>query len=386
MKSVPFLDIHAGYVELRKEIDDAISSVLNGGSYILGDEVRRFELGWAEYCDVGYCLGVGNGYDALYLALLAAGVGEGDEVLVPSNTFIATWMAVHSVGATIVPVEPDPRTHVIDAGAVAPLISRRTRAIIPVHLYGHPVDLDPIRELAQNRSIVIIEDAAQAHGAKYRGSRIGGDSDMVAWSFYPGKNLGAFGDAGAVTTNSQEYASKLEYLRNYGSVAKYSSVFPGVNSRLDEVQAAVLSVKLRCLDDWNSRRAFVAENYTNVIQESATSGSVKKSSPRNLDASVKITSWPTVATWAESAWHLYVVRTTNRLGLAEFFHSAGISTGIHYPIPPHRQEAFKAFASRSLPIADELSRSVVSLPIGPHLSKGQMARVSEALAAIPIET
>lgn len=382
--TVPFLDVNAGYNELKFEIDDAVQTVMSRGNYILGDEVLRFESKWAKFCNADHCVAVGNGYDALYLALLAAGVGHGDEVIVPSNTFIATWMAVRSVGATIVPVEPDPISHLIDASKVAPAITSSTRAIIPVHLYGHPVDLFPIMDLVAGRSIVVIEDAAQAHGAYYRGGLIGKHGDMVAWSFYPGKNLGAFGDAGGVTTNSADYALKIARHRNYGFEAKNSSRLFGVNSRMDELQAATLSVKLEVLERWNARRAEIASIYLATIEAGRDGVHLKTSPRRSSRLGFGITAWPSVAHWAEPAWHLFVVQTDDRPAMAKFLKNQGVEFGVHYPIPPHRQRAFSSFERKALPIADVLANRVISLPIGPHLSAAQTEKVNDVLSQIPV--
>ena len=256
--TVPFLDLQAGYLELKEEIDAAVARVLQSGWYILGPEVSAFEEEFASYCGADHCIGVGNGLEALHLALLAMGIGPGHEVIVASNTFIATWLAVSMAGAVPVPVEPDPATHNLDPGRMEAAITERTKAILPTHLYGQPADLDPILDIARRHGLKVLEDAAQAHGARYKGKRVGGHGDAVAWSFYPGKNLGAFGDGGAVTTNDADLASRIRTLGNYGSREKYVNEVRGFNSRLDPLQAAVLSVKLRYLDEWNARRRAVA--------------------------------------------------------------------------------------------------------------------------------
>ena len=358
--AIPFLDVRAGYLELQDEIDGAISRVLASGRYILGPEVEAFEDQFASYCGAKHGIGVGNGLDALHLALLAAGIGPGDEVIVASNTFIATWLAVTYAGAVPVPVEPYPATHNLDPARIEAAITERTRAILPTHLYGQPADLDPMLELAKRHRFRLIEDAAQAHGARYKGERVGGHGDAVAWSFYPGKNLGALGDGGAVTTNDPEIAERVRMLANYGSREKYVHELRGFNSRLDPVQAAVLSVKLRHLDAWNERRAAIAELYSAELGGSG----------------LKL---PAVPDWADPAWHLYVVDFEARDDLAAELRAAGIETLIHYPIPPHRQAAYKDFASANLPIADRLAGRVLSLPIGPHLSTQDAERVVEAV-------
>jgi dTDP-4-amino-4,6-dideoxygalactose transaminase len=359
--TVPFLDLHAAYLELRTEIDSAVARVLQSGHYIGGPEVERFEADFARYCEAAECIGVGNGLDALRLVLQAMDIGAGDEVIVPSNTFIATWLAVAQVGAVPVPVEPDPATFNIDPARIEAAITVRTRAIIPVHLYGQPADLDPILSLARRHGLRVIEDAAQAQGARHRGRRIGAHGDAVCWSFYPGKNLGALGDAGAVTTDDTDLAGRLRMLRNYGSRAKYVHEMAGVNSRLDPLQAAVLGVKLAHLDEWNARRRAIAAGYLAALPARALV-------------------LPTVPQWAEPAWHLFVVRHPDRDALHRRLAQIGVGTLIHYPVAPHRQGAFAAMAGLSLPISERLHREVLSLPIGPHMGAAQAARVIEAVA------
>ena len=357
---VPFLDVLAGYQELRSEIDEAVARVLTSGRYILGPEVQAFEEAFAAYCAADHCVGVGNGLDALHLALLAVGVQPGDEVIVASNTFIATWLAVSYAGAVPVPVDPD-EFHNLDASKVEAAITRRTRAILPTHLYGQPADLDALLDVARRHGLKLVEDAAQAHGAEYKGRRVGGHGDAVAWSFYPGKNLGALGDGGAVTTNDPDVAEQVRLLGNYGSSAKYVHDLRGFNSRLDPVQAAILSVKLRHLDAWNARRAQIAEFYSDALKGTAVQT-------------------PLVPEWAKASWHLYVVQSDERDRLAEDLRADGVETLIHYPIPPHRQKAY-ADAGLDLPIADRLASRILSLPIGPHLSHDQAERVAAAASS-----
>lgn len=362
--NVPFLDLHAAYLELKDEIDAAIARVLESGWYILGPEVEAFETEWADYCGARFAVGVGNGLDALTLALRALEVGPGDEVIVPSNTYIATWLAVSAVGARPVPVEPDLDTYTIDSAGIEAALTPATKAILPVHLYGHPADLDPILALAQQQGLFVVEDAAQAHGARYRGRRIGAHGDAVCWSFYPGKNLGALGDAGAVTTNREDVAERLRLLRNYGSRVKYVNEVKGVNSRLDPLQAAVLRVKLRHLDEWNGRRRKLASFYTQRLGSSGVQ-------------------LPQVAPWAESAWHVYVIRSAQREALQRRLTEAGIGTLVHYPIPPHRQKAYaeEGFAETVFPLASRLAQEILSLPMGPHVARGQAQRVVEQIMA-----
>jgi len=307
-------------------------------------------------------VGVGNGLDALHLALRALGVGQGDEVLVPSNTYIATWLAVSYAGAVPVPVEPDERTYNIDPEKLEAAITDRTRAIIPVHLYGQPADMDPILEVARKHNLWVLEDAAQAHGACYKGKRVGGLGDIAGWSFYPGKNLGAFGDGGAVTTNNDELADRVRVLRNYGSRTKYFNEVRGFNSRLDEIQAAVLRVKLKHLDEWNRRRRHIAELYR-----------------RELEGCDLIL--PYVPEWAEPAYHLFVVRSGQRDALQQYLETQGIGTLIHYPVPPHLQQAYCeiGLAAGTLPISERIHQEVLSLPIGPHVTEAQVETVTRAV-------
>jgi len=358
--TIPFLDVRAGYVELRTEIDLAIARVLESGVYILGDEVRAFEHEFASYCGAAHCVGLGNGLEALRFALMALNVGPGDEVIVPSNTYIATWLAVAQVGATPVPVEPD-ATHNLDPTLVERAITQRTRVVLPVHLYGQPADLDPILSIARRHGLRVLEDAAQAHGARYHGRRVGAHGDVVAWSFYPGKNLGALGDAGAITTNDRDIANHIRLLGNYGSPQKYVHEIAGANSRIDPIQAAVLRVKLTHLDDWNTRRSAIAAHYLEALRDT----------PLIL---------PTVAAGVNPAWHLFVVRSGRRDALQHALTEGGIGTLVHYPKPPHLQGAFASLGLRSgtFPIAECLANEVLSLPIGPHLQPDHVSAIIEA--------
>ncbi|MCW5701097.1 MAG: DegT/DnrJ/EryC1/StrS family aminotransferase [Bradyrhizobium sp.] len=356
--NVPFLDLRAAYLELKPAIDAAITRVLESGSYILGAEVEAFESEFAAYCEATHCVGVANGLDALTLALRALDVGPGDEVIVPSNTYIATWLAVSAVGATPVSVEPDAATHNIDPARIEAAITSRTKAILPVHLYGQPADLDPVLAIAQAHDLALVEDAAQAHGARYKGRRIGAHGDIVCWSFYPGKNLGAMGDAGAITTNRDDLADRIRVLRNYGSREKYVNEVQGVNSRLDPIQAAILRTKLPHLDDWTARRRAVAARYDGGL---ATAG----------------IALPHVPEWADPVWHLYVVRSPERDKLQARLASAGVGTLIHYPIPPHMQAAYAGMeiVRGALPLAERLAREVLSLPLSPYLTLEQQDAV-----------
>src|SRR5262245_46017336 len=266
-EQVPFLDLKDTYLEIKDELDAAYQRVMNSGWYILGEEVTAFEKEFAEYCGARHCVGVGNGLEALQLILRAMGIGPGDEVIVPANTYIATWLAVSNAGATVVPVEPDERTFNLDPELIKAAITPKTKAILPVHLYGQPADMDPINEIARRRGLRVIEDAAQAHGACYRNRRAGSLGDAAGWSFYPTKNLGAYGDAGAVTTDDDALADRVRLLRNYGSVSKYYNEEKGINSRLDELQAAFLRVRLKYLAEWNRRRGRIAARYLEELRE-----------------------------------------------------------------------------------------------------------------------
>jgi dTDP-4-amino-4,6-dideoxygalactose transaminase len=361
--NVPFLDLGAAYREIQSEIDESVHRVLSSGYYILGPEVEAFEKEFAEYCTVNETVSVANGLDALHLALLAVGIEPGDEVIVPSNTFIATWLAVSKCGAIPVPVEPNGSTNNIEAAEIKAAITTKTKAIIPVHLYGQPCDLDPILALAKEHRLVVVEDAAQAHGACYKGKRIGGHGDVAAWSFYPGKNLGALGDGGAITTNNSEIAERVRMLRNYGSKIKYVHELQGVNSRLDPLQAAVLRVKLKHLDQWNTRRKAIAEYYRTRLT--------------CIDLEV-----PHVPIWCDPVWHLFVVKSACRDSLQQHFGSAGIGTLIHYPIPPHKQQAYEQlFQGSSFPIAERLASECLSLPIGPHMNQASIDLIDHTLSS-----
>lgn len=349
---IPFLDLKATYNELKTDIDAAIRRVLDSGWYILGEEVERFEQAYAAYCESAFCVGVANGLDALHLALVALDVGPGDEVIVPSNTYIATWLAVSQCGATPVPVEPNPDTYNIDPNLIERAITTRTKVILPVHLYGQPCDMDPILAVARKYGLKVLEDGAQAHGAKYKGKKIGSHGDMVAWSFYPGKNLGAFGDGGAITSNDPHLVERLRMMRNYGSKIKYVNEIRGFNSRLDPIQAAVLNVKLAVLDEWNARRVAIAEIYDAGLKGSGLTT-------------------PKQPAWGGAAWHLYVVLSKQRSTLQKVLGDAGVGTLIHYPIPPHVQQAYSdcGYTTGDFPIAERIADSCLSLPIGPHLSR-----------------
>lgn len=362
MQTVPFLDLHAAYLELRTGLDAAAQQVLASGWYVLGAEVEAFEREFAAYCEVEHCVGVGNGLEALHLILRAYGIGPGDEVIVPANTYIATWLAVSYAGAKPIPVEPDVRTYNLDPTLVEAALTPATKAILPVHLYGQPADLDPIKAVAARYGLKVIEDAAQAHGARYHGRRVGGLGDAAGFSFYPGKNLGALGDGGAVVTNDADLAERVRVLRNYGSRVKYHNEVQGFNSRLDELQAALLRVKLPVLDEWNARRRVAAARYLNKL------------AGRDLTL-------PFVPDWAEPVWHLFVVRHPQRDELQQRLQQAGIGTMIHYPIPPHLQPAYAelGYGAGAFPISEAIHREVLSLPMGPQLTEAQQQSVVSVL-------
>ena len=371
--NIPFLDLGAAYRELQSAIDAALARTLASGCYIGGPEVEAFESEFSSYCGTTHAVGVANGLDALHLALRAMGVGPGDEVIVPSNTYIATWLAVSQCRAAPVPVEPDARTYNIDPARIEAAITPRTKVILPVHLYGQPADMDPILAIARKHGLRVLEDAAQAHGARYKGKRLGVHGDAVAWSFYPGKNLGAMGDGGAVTTNNEQIADRIRVLRNYGSRVKYVNEVQGYNSRLDPLQAAILRVKLAHLDEWNARRKAIALRYTAELA-SVIASEARQSIPFPITL-------PHVPDWADPVWHLFVVQHPQRDALHKALAEAGIGTLIHYPIPPHLQQAYVSagYLQGQFPIAEKIANQCLSLPIGPHLSEAGVAAVMVAL-------
>lgn len=360
--TIPLVDLAAAHRELAAEIDAAVARVIASGWYIGGPEVAAFEEAYADYCGADHCVGVGNGLDALHLALRAMDVGPGDEVVLASNSYIATLLAVSMVGASPVLVEPDPATHNLDPTRIEAAITERTRVLLPTHLYGQPADLEPMLELARKHGLKLLEDAAQAHGARYKSRPLGAHGNAVAWSFYPTKNLGAMGDAGAVTTNDLEIARRVRLMGNYGSSKRYVADVKGVNSRLDPLQAAILAVKLRHLDDWNDRRRAIAAVYADALADSSISP-------------------PAVPEWADPVWHLYVIQAPERDRIAARLAEIGIQTLIHYPILPHLQQAYAdlELAKGSYPIAERLADTVLSLPIGPHLSRDDAQEVAAAV-------
>ena len=359
---IPFLDLQRINARSRQAFHDALDRVLDSGRFILGPECESFENEYATYCGVKHCVGVASGLDALHLILRALDIGPGDEVIVPSNTFIATWLAVSHAGAVPVPVEPDERTFNLDPTKIVAAITPRTKAIIPVHLYGLVSDFSDIAALARERGIKVIEDAAQAHGARYEGRKAGSLGDAAAFSFYPGKNLGAIGDAGAITTNNDALAHAVRRLGNYGSSRKYAHDAVGFNSRLDEIQAAFLRVKLRGLDQDNARRRILAARYIAALKDTALV-------------------LPAVADASSHVWHLFVVRSRHRDRLQQYLRDFGIDTLIHYPTPPHAQRAYRGSkrATERLPLCERLSAEVLSLPIGPTMSEADIDSIVEVV-------
>jgi dTDP-4-amino-4,6-dideoxygalactose transaminase len=358
---IPFLDLAALHAPLASEMEAAYRRVASASHFILGPELEAFENEFAVYCSARHCIGTGNGLDALTLTLIAAGIAPGDEVIVPAQTFIATWMAVSHAGATPVPVDIAPVSHNIDPGQLAAAITPRTRAIIPVHLFGRPADMAAINAIAQRHGLFVLEDAAQAHGAGYQGKRAGQLGNAAAFSFYPGKNLGALGDGGAVTTNDDALAERLRGLRNYGSPRKYHHPEIGFNSRLDELQAAFLRVKLPHLDGWNARRDAIAAQYAAAL------GGLPLVLPLLADGTY------------QPVWHQYVVTTPQRDRLQAILAGQDIATMVHYPLPPHRQPAYRELADRSFPAAETLAASCLSLPICPTQTTADAERIAAAI-------
>jgi dTDP-4-amino-4,6-dideoxygalactose transaminase len=360
--NVPFVDLKTQHQSISDEIDSAIADILNNTSFILGEAVRTFEKDFAQYCGVQYAIGVDSGTSAIELALRAYDIGAGDEVITVANTFIATALAISYTGAIPVLIDIDPQTYNMDIGTLEKAITKRTKAIIPVHLYGQPADMDPILEIAQQHELIVIEDACQAHGAKYKGKRVGSLGHAAAFSFYPAKNLGAYGDGGMVITNDEAVASLIQKFRDYGQSEKYHHVIKGYNRRLDALQAAVLRVKLKYLDKWNAARRRHAKQYSEL-----------------LDQSWVILPWE--ADYAESVYHLYVIRVKNRDDLRKYLHDKGVSTGIHYPVPIHLQPAYwdLGYEKGSFPITEEYANQILSLPMYAELKNKQIEVVTETI-------
>lgn len=363
--NVPFLNLNAEYQEIKQEMQDAFNQVMDTSTYILGPQLASFENLFASYCDVKHAIGVGNGLDALILILRGMNIGPGDEVIVPSHTFIATWLAVSYSGATPVPVEVNSDTYNLDETLIEKAITPKTKAILVVHLYGHPANMDPINLIAKKYGLKVIEDAAQAHGAYYKGIKVGNLADAAGFSFYPTKNLGAIGDGGAITTNDDELANRLRLLRNYGSPVKYVHDIIGTNSRLDELQAAFLKVKLKKLDEWNSKRKKIANYYL-----------------KNLShiESIKL---PQVTPWADPVWHLFVIECEERDAFMNELKKAGIATLIHYPTPPHLSRAYpRSFNTDNFKNTERIAQKILSLPLWPQMKQYETDYVIETLKKI----
>lgn len=350
-REVQFLNMRSHYLELKDTLDAAYARVMGSGWYILGEEVEAFEREFAAYVGTRHCVGVGNGLEALQLILMGYGIGAGDEVIVPANTYIASWLAVSYTGATPVPVEPNPETYNIDPARIEAALTPRTKAIMPVHLYGQPAEMEIIWGVAERYGLKIIEDAAQTHGGWYRGRMAGNLGHAAGFSFYPTKNLGAFGDAGAVTTNDDELADKVRVLRNYGSRQKYYNEVKGHNSRLDPLQAAFLCVKLKHLDEWNARRDRIARHYLERLRLAPELG------------------LPRFPADVIPVWHLFVVSHPERDRLQAYLKEQGIGTMIHYPVPPHLSDAYRdlGYQANDFPLTEEMANTFLSIPIGPHL-------------------
>ena len=359
---ISFLDLKAVNEQYITEIEKVLHKVIKSGWYILGTEVDLFEKEFAEYCGTDHCIGVANGLDALTIILKAYGIGEGDEVIVPSNTYIASVLSVSANGADPILVEPDIASYNIDPKKIEEKITSRTKAILAVHLYGQSADMNAINQIAEKYNLKVIEDAAQAHGATYTGKRTGNLGNAAGFSFYPGKNLGALGDAGAITTNDGQLAEKIRALRNYGSHVKYENLYKGVNSRLDEIQAAILRIKLKELDRENERRREIATYYLNHINNSKII--LPKIVNRDLSSHV---------------WHLFVVRTKEREKLQSYLKEKGIQTLIHYPVPPHKQQAYKEWSNLSYPISEQIHNEELSLPISPVQSIETTRKIVEVI-------
>ena len=359
---IKFLDLEKVNNRFREEIDGRIKTILDKGWYLQGDENKLFEKHFAEYCGVKHCIGCANGLDALNLIIRAYGFGIGDEIIVPANTYIASILAISENGCTPVLVEPDIKTYNINPDLIEEKITGRTKAIMVVHLYGQAVQMDKIWGLAKKYNLKVIEDSAQAHGAFYNGKRTGNLGDASGFSFYPGKNLGCMGDGGCVTTNDDELAVKVRAIANYGSDRKYHHIYKGVNSRLDEIQAAVLDVKLEYLDKDNNRRREIAKYYRENIKNPAII------LPETYDKNAHV-------------WHIFAIRTDKRDELQKYLEENGIQTNIHYPTPPHKQGAYKEWENECYPISEKIHREVLSLPMSPVLTDDEVKKVVEVINA-----
>jgi dTDP-4-amino-4,6-dideoxygalactose transaminase len=363
--SVPYLDLKAQYRSIKPEIDAAIGRVLESCQFVLGPEVSDFEKAFATYCGASECIALNSGTSALHLALLAAGVGPGDEVVTTPFTFVASVAAILYIGARPVLVDIDPRSFTVDPSKIEPLITPRTKVLLPVHLYGQPADMDPIMEIARRHKLVVIEDAAQAHGAQYKGRAVGSIGHMACFSFYPGKNLGAYGEGGAVTTNNSEYARTIRMLRDWGQDRKYHHLLRGYNYRMEGFQGAILGVKLRHLEQWTEARRSLVQHYNRLL----------------VDCELRL---PTEMSWARHVYHVYTVRSKERDRLQKSLVEDGIQTGIHYPIPVHLQPAYAnlGYEQGSFPEAEAAAKQVLSLPLYPELSLQAVSQVGEAVKKV----
>jgi dTDP-4-amino-4,6-dideoxygalactose transaminase len=359
---IPFVDLKAQYLSIKDEIDDAVLKVLDSTQFILGKEVAAFEEEFAAYCDADYGIAVNTGTSALHLALLAAGIGPGDEVITVPFTFVATVAAIYYTGATPVFVDIDPVSYTINVAQIEKVITERTKAILPVHLYGQPADMEPILQIAHRYGLTVIEDAAQAHRAEYKGHRVGSIGDIGCFSFYPGKNLGAYGEGGIVVTNNPEYARTIRMLRDWGQERKYHHILKGYNYRMDGIQGAILRVKLRYLDKWTDARRAYAALYDQLL----------------ADAGVAT---PTVMPYSHHVYHVYAVRSQQRDVLQQKLHEQDIQTGIHYPIPVHLLPAYSdlGYQTGDFPVAELVANEELSLPLCAELSEAQIRTVSESV-------
>ena len=363
---IKFLELHKINERYRDEIDSRIKKVLDCGWYLQGEENKVFSKHFAEFCGVKYCIGVANGLDALNLIIKAYGFKDDDEIIVPANTYIASILAITQNGCTPVLIEPDIKTYNINPDLIERKITTKTKAIMVVHLYGQAVQMQKILELAKKYNLKIIEDAAQAHGALYQSKRTGALGDAAGFSFYPGKNLGCLGDGGCVTTNDEELAQRIKAIANYGSDKKYHHIYKGINSRLDEIQAAVLDVKLKYLDNDNQRRREIAQYYCENIRNAEII------LPYNREEKP-------IKDYLSHVWHIFAIRTQNRDKLQQYLEENGIQTNIHYPTPPHKQEAYKEWADLSLPVTEEIHRTILSLPMSPVLTDNEVEKIVEIL-------
>ena len=364
---IHFVDLKGQYATIRDEINEAVQRVLDSCTFILGPEVRAFEQEFARYCEAEHCVGVSSGLDALKCALIVAGIGPGDEVVVPANTYIATALAVSAVGAVPRLVDCEDEYFNIDPEAIAGAINEKTKAILPVHLYGQPADMDPILAVAGKKGLLVIEDAAQAHGARYKGKRAGTIGDIGCFSFYPGKNLGAYGDGGAVVTNNEKYVEAVRLLRDYGQAKKHHHVMKGQSLRLDGIQAAVLRVKLKRLEGWNEARRRNAAAYGEHLSDSGLE-------------------LPQAAPWAEHVFHLFVVRSPIRDRILEHLNGRQIYCGLHYPIPIHLQQAYSdlGHGKGDFPVAESQAKAVLSLPMHPELTEDEIRQVADEVRAVAL--